>query len=76
MREGRIGPAKDVRAFTPWNWGGYLVYAWSGARAFVDPLAFEQADLAAYERYLNGTLEDYELPQEKIRQALDTVPQV
>ena len=33
-------------------------------------------DLAAYERYLHGTLEDYELPQEKIRQALDTVPQV
>jgi tryptophan synthase beta chain len=28
-------------------------------------------DLAAYERYLAGTLEDYELPQERIRESLE-----
>jgi tryptophan synthase beta chain len=28
-------------------------------------------DLAAYERYLSGTLEDYELPQERIRESLE-----
>ncbi|HVA86067.1 MAG TPA: TrpB-like pyridoxal phosphate-dependent enzyme [Candidatus Saccharimonadales bacterium] len=31
-------------------------------------------DLAAYERYLNGTLEDYEYPAEKVRQALAALP--
>ncbi len=31
-------------------------------------------DLGAYERYLQGTLEDYDLPQEKIRVALEGVP--
>ena len=31
-------------------------------------------DLAAYERYLAGTLEDYELPEERIQHALETVP--
>jgi tryptophan synthase beta chain len=31
-------------------------------------------DLAAYERYLAGTLEDYELPQERIQASLETVP--
>ena len=33
-------------------------------------------DLSAYERYLSGSLEDYELPQEKIRVALESVPAV
>jgi tryptophan synthase beta chain len=33
-------------------------------------------DLAAYERYLAGTLEDYELPEERIQHALETVPAV
>ncbi len=33
-------------------------------------------DLSAYERYLNGSLEDFELPQERIRVALETVPTV
>jgi tryptophan synthase beta chain len=33
-------------------------------------------DLAAYARYLDGTLEDYELPQERIREALELVPTV
>jgi tryptophan synthase beta chain len=33
-------------------------------------------DLAAYERYLAGTLEDFELPQERIEHALETVPSV
>ena len=31
-------------------------------------------DLAAYERYLHGSMEDLELPQEKIRVALEGVP--
>jgi tryptophan synthase beta chain len=33
-------------------------------------------DLAAYDRYLAGTLEDYELPEERIQHALETVPAV
>ncbi len=33
-------------------------------------------DLAAYENYLEGKLEDYELPQEEIDRALKTLPQV
>jgi tryptophan synthase beta chain len=33
-------------------------------------------DLAAYERYLDGSLEDFELPQERIRVALETVPAI
>ena len=31
-------------------------------------------DLASYERYLAGQLEDYELPEERIQHALETVP--
>jgi tryptophan synthase beta chain len=31
-------------------------------------------DLTAYERYLSGQLEDYELPQERIDRAMETVP--
>jgi tryptophan synthase beta chain len=33
-------------------------------------------DLSAYARYLDGTLEDYELPQERIRASLELVPTV
>ncbi len=33
-------------------------------------------DLASYERYLTGQLEDYELPDEKIKEALAQLPQV
>ena len=33
-------------------------------------------DLAAYERYLAGTLEDYEYPAEKVREALASLPAV
>lgn len=33
-------------------------------------------DLGAYERYLAGKLEDYEYPQERVRQALAGVPKV
>jgi tryptophan synthase beta chain len=33
-------------------------------------------DLSSYERYLDDTLEDYELPQERIEHALETVPAV
>ncbi|CAN5836847.1 TrpB-like pyridoxal phosphate-dependent enzyme [soil metagenome] len=33
-------------------------------------------DLTSYERYLSGALEDYELPQERIEHALETVPAV
>jgi tryptophan synthase beta chain len=33
-------------------------------------------DLASYEKYLTGQLEDYELPDEKIKEALAQLPQV
>jgi tryptophan synthase beta chain len=33
-------------------------------------------DVSSYERYLAGDLEDYELPQERIEHALETVPSV
>jgi tryptophan synthase beta chain len=33
-------------------------------------------DLASYERFMSGQLEDYELPQERIEHALETVPQI
>jgi tryptophan synthase beta chain len=33
-------------------------------------------DLTAYDRYLAGELEDYEYPEEKIREALNQLPQV
>ena len=33
-------------------------------------------DLAAYERYLAGTLEDYEYPAEKVAAALAALPSV
>ena len=33
-------------------------------------------DLSAYERYLNGTLEDYEYPLERVEAALAGLPQV
>ena len=33
-------------------------------------------DLSAYERYLAGTLEDYEYPREQVEAALAGLPQV
>jgi tryptophan synthase beta chain len=33
-------------------------------------------DLAAYERYLNGTLEDYEYPAERVTEALAALPKM
>lgn len=33
-------------------------------------------DLAAYERYLSGSLEDYSYPEEKIKEALESLPKV
>ena len=33
-------------------------------------------DLSSYDRYLSGELEDYELPEERIRHALETLPSV
>ena len=33
-------------------------------------------DLSAYERYLTGTLEDYEYPLEKVEAALAVAPEV
>ncbi len=38
--------------------------------------SIEFFDLAAYERYLEGKLEDYEYPEEKIKEALREVPEV
>jgi predicted alternative tryptophan synthase beta-subunit len=31
-------------------------------------------DVSSYERFLSGALEDYELPEERITHALETVP--
>src|SRR5436309_3422849 len=33
-------------------------------------------DLGAYERYMNGELEDYEYPAEKVREALEELPKI
>jgi tryptophan synthase beta chain len=33
-------------------------------------------DLGAYEQYLSGKLEDYEYPEEKVKEALAQLPQV
>jgi tryptophan synthase beta chain len=33
-------------------------------------------DLAAYEKYLTGALEDYEYPAEQVQEALRHLPQV
>ncbi len=33
-------------------------------------------DLTAYERYLNGSLEDYEYPAESVKAALEALPRV
>jgi len=33
-------------------------------------------DLAAYDAYLSGKLEDYEYPEEKVKEALKHLPQV
>ena len=54
----RCGAGEDparLRLFTPWTWGGYLVYGWPGTRAFVDPLVFGPDDLGAYARVIGAT---------------------
>jgi predicted alternative tryptophan synthase beta-subunit len=33
-------------------------------------------DLGSYEKYLSGQLEDYEYPEEKVKEALAQLPQV
>jgi len=33
-------------------------------------------DMAAYDEYLSGKLEDYEYPEEKVKEALASLPQV
>jgi tryptophan synthase beta chain len=33
-------------------------------------------DLSAYERYLNGNLEDFEYPAERVAAALESLPRV
>ena len=38
------------RVYTPWVWGGYLMYAWPGARIHVDPLKFSRQTLDSYVR--------------------------
>ncbi len=48
---------------------------WEKATAASDR-AIDFFDLAAYERYLEGRLEDYEYPEEKIKEALKEVPEV
>ena len=44
-----------------------IVIAYSGHGFF---------DLAAYEKYLNNELEDYEYPEEKIKEAIKGIPQI
>lgn len=38
------------RLYAPWVWGGYLIYAWPGARIHVDPLKFSRLTLDSYVR--------------------------
>jgi hypothetical protein len=38
------------RTFTPWVWGGYLMYAWQGTPLHVDPLKFSKVTMDSYTR--------------------------
>jgi hypothetical protein len=38
----------DGHVFSPWTWGGYLMYAWPGARIHVDPLKFSQQTIDSH----------------------------
>ena len=38
----------DGPIFHPWEWGGYIMYAWPGARLVVDPLKFNDATVTAF----------------------------
>jgi tryptophan synthase beta chain len=33
-------------------------------------------DMAAYEAFLNGQLEDFEYPEERVQQAMERIPEV
>jgi hypothetical protein len=36
--------------FESWAWGGYIMYAWPGAKLIVDPLEFSDSTVAAFAR--------------------------
>ena len=36
------------RVFMPWEWGGYLLYAWPGKPIHVDPLKFSETTMRSY----------------------------
>lgn len=38
------------RTFTPWIWGGYLMYAWRPTQLHVDPLKFSKTTMDSYIR--------------------------
>jgi hypothetical protein len=38
------------RLLTPWDWGGYLMYAWPGKPLHVDPLKFNDTTMRSYTR--------------------------
>lgn len=38
------------RAFMPWEWGGYLMYAWPAKPIHVDPLKFSDTTIRSYSR--------------------------
>lgn len=48
LRQAAADQPDAERLFTTWEWGGYLVFAWPGQPAFVDPLKFSRRDVAAY----------------------------
>jgi hypothetical protein len=38
------------RLLTPWDWGGYLMYAWPGKPIHVDPLKFNDTTMRSYSK--------------------------
>ena len=44
--------------------------------AYTDPAHAQYCDLAAYDKYLAGELDDYDYPQEKIETAIAELPEI
>jgi hypothetical protein len=49
VREARAA-ALDGPIFEAWEWGGYIMYAWPGAKLIVDPLEFNRITIQAFSR--------------------------